>query len=203
MLNLTTKEIEKLEDMVVAILLSETNIHKSREGRGLYFKLETRKLDIFLDYLQRFNLHSQFEYDPLTLEAYVKPSLMLEAILKIWVWDDRVQVIDPSTLRLNAYFIWIGLFGKKINNGVAIPSDLDPSLQYTLIHLFYNQFKTNLYRGNLMQIKPFSPIMLQAINSNRPLEESMELSYLLPKKEKENLKKLVSDLEEERANYAY
>lgn len=197
------KEIEKLEDLIVAVLLSQTSIHKTHSGRSVVFKLKERKVSIFLDYLQRFNLTSQFEYSPLTLEAYIRPSLMLEHILKIWIKEDKVQVIDPSTLRLNAYFMWIALFGEKTTTGVAVPTELDSNLQYTLKNLFEDQFDTTLYRGQLMQISPFNPIMLHAIKSNRPLEESMELSYLMPQKEKEYLKEKVYELEEERANYAY
>lgn len=200
---MTDKTREKLEDIIVAILLSKTDIRKGKNGRSLHFELKPRKIPVFIDYLERYNLHSQIVFNLSTLEGHVLPSLMLETILRSWVKIDQVQSVDPLSLRLNTYYMWMGLFAEKTPHSVAIPTDLDPSIQYTLSTLFHQQFNVPLTQGSMMQIKPFSPIMLQAIQTNRPIEESMELSYLLPNKEKDTIKQLVSQWEEERANYAY
>ncbi|MFD5853587.1 hypothetical protein ACFWGC_25985 [Cytobacillus pseudoceanisediminis] len=200
---MTDKTREKLEDIIVAILLSKTDIRKDKNGRTLHFVLKPRKIPVFIDYLERYNLHSQIVFNLSTLEGHVLPSLMLETILRSWVKNDQVQSVDPLSLRLNTYYMWMGLFAEKTPHSVAIPTDLDPSIQYTLSTLFHQQFNVPLTQGSMMQIKPFSPIMLQAIQTNRPIEESMELSYLLPNKEKDTIKQLVSQWEEERANYAY
>lgn len=199
----TNKEREKLEDIIIAILLYQTDVRQNPNGRSLHFKLEKRKVPIFLDYLSRYHLKSQFLFDLDTLEGQVLPSIMLESVLRTWVSNNQVQSIDPLSLRINAYYMWIGLFAEKTINNVAIQTDLDPSIQYTLSQFFHQQFGVNLSQGRKMVIKPFSPIMLHAIQSNRPIEESMELSYLLPNKEKSFIKTLVTEWEEERANYAY
>lgn len=200
---MTDKTREKLEDMIVAILLSKTDIRKGEYGRSLHFVLKPRKIPVLIDYLERYNLHSQIVFNLSTLEGHVLPSLMLETILRSWVKNDQVQSVDPLSLRLNTYYMWMGLFAEKTPHSVAIPTDLDPSIQYTLSTLFHQQFNVPLTQGSMMQIKPFSPVMMQAIQTNRPIEESMELSYLLPNKEKDTIKQLVSQWEEERANYAY
>ena len=200
---LLDKKREHLEDMIVAILLGNSKITRKPNGRCLYFKIDDRKTDILYSYLEGFRLEDQFNIDTWTGDFYVKPSIMLENVLKNWVLDDKVEVIDPLTLRLNAYYIWISLFGEKKPNGVSILTNLDSSLQYTLTELFKQQFGTKVYQGNTMHIKPFSPIVLHAFKSNRPLQESMELTYLLPFKEKEGIKKLVLEWENERATYAY
>lgn len=189
--------------MIVAILLSKSEIKKNPNGRSLHFKLEQRKISVFLDYLQKFNVQSEFLFDPFTLEGSVRPSIMLESILKNWVSGNRIQTIDPLTLRLNTYFIWIGLFAKKTLQGTVIPTNLDLDTQYTLSRFFHQQFQSYLIPGHHMNIKPFSPIMLQTIKSNRPIEESMELSYLTPEKEKKAIRELVAEWEVERSNYVH
>ncbi|HER2025621.1 TPA: hypothetical protein VJR00_001875, partial [Streptococcus pyogenes] len=189
---MTDKERERLEDMIIAILLSQPKIRHEKNGRSLFFKLDQRKIVIFLDYLQRFNIKSQFNFDYDSMEGQIFPSVMLENVLRKWVCHEHIQVVDPISLRLNAYYIWIGLFAKKTLNSVAIPTDLDIGLQHTLSRLFREQFETDLIPGNLMQIKPFRRVMLTAIKTNRPMEESMELSYLLPHKEKDEIKTLVA-----------
>jgi hypothetical protein len=200
---MTDKEREKFEDLVVAILLSKTKILKKTSGRSLRFELEERKISIFQDYIQRYHLSSQIEFNESKFVGAILPSIMLENILRTWVLEDRVRSINPLALRANTYYLWISLFGEKNENSVSIQTDLDPDIQHTLTYLFNQQFGVSLYRGNRMQIMPFSPIMLQAIKSNRPIEESMELSYLLPNKEKAKIKAAVTEWEEERANYAF
>jgi hypothetical protein len=200
---LLAKEKEYLEDMIIAILLTDSEIRKNPNGRSLHFRLDQRKIRVLVDYLKRFNLVSQFNFDTHTLEGYVKPSLMLETTLKTWAWDNKIQVIDPLSLRLNALYIWLGLFAKKTIHGVAVPTSLDSGLQYTLARIFLEKFKSHLIPGPYIKVKPFSPIMLNAFKSNRPIEESMELSYLLPKNEVTAIKALVAEWEAERSNYVY
>ncbi|WP_282155761.1 hypothetical protein [Cytobacillus gottheilii] len=200
---MTDKIKEKLEDLTIAILLTKTDIRQTENGRSLFFTLKERKVPILRDYLQRYQLKQQVAFDESSLTGYIAPSIMLEGVLRSWTLENRVSSINPLALGSNAYYLWISLFAEKAAHGVVIPSDLDPDVQHTLTYLFNQQFGVSLYRGSLMQIRPFSPIMLKAIKSNRPIEESMELSYLLPLVEKEEFKTLITEWEEERSNYAY
>jgi len=197
------KEIKPLEDMIVAILLAEWEIQKDEQGRRLHFRLDRRKLNVFWDYLNRFKIIEYVSFDPITLNGYIKPSIMLERILKEWTGENQVQRIDPRKLRLNMYLIWVGLFAKKTFNGVAIKTSLGKEQQRTLAILFNEQFDSTLIVGNTIQLTPFSPILLRAVQSNRPIEECIELSYLLPQKEKKIIKQKIIDWEEERSTYAY
>lgn len=195
-------EREKLEDFIIAILLHECQILKTPQGKALAFTVEKRKEPLLRDYLKRFNLNSYVEFDSETLEGYLLPSFILERILRIWVKNDKVYVIDPSTLRINALFILIALFAKNNGNSVYIPSSLERDLQNSLAHFFELSFRTNLITGKLMKIKPFSPVVLKAIQYNRSIEESMEITHLLPSQEKEALKEMVLEWEKEISHYA-
>lgn len=198
------KSIKPLEDLIVAILLSEWDIQQCREGRCLHFKLERRKQTILEDYVHRFKLKENVVFDSHTSKGYIKPSIMLERVLKSWVEDNEVQAIEPRNLRLNMYLMWIALFGIKFTDRVVIQSSLGFNQQQTLSVLFNDEFQSMLIPGKMIQIKPFRFILLRAlVQASRPTDECIELSYLLPEKEKISFQQSIIDWEEEHSTYVY
>lgn len=201
---MTDKEREKLEDFIIAILLNKADIRKEREGRYLFFQLKKNRKSIILDdYIKRYNLMNFIIYNEKKLTGYVRPSLMLESVLRIWTENGKVHIIDPISLRFGAYYMWIALFAERTPNGtIIIQSELEHQVQYTLSILFKEQFGVNLIPGNPLRITPFSPILIGSVKYNRPIKESMELSHLLPDKEREQLQNLITEWSKEREHYA-
>ncbi|MDQ0273511.1 hypothetical protein [Cytobacillus purgationiresistens] len=196
-------QVKWLEDIIIACLITQPNILSSKDGRSLSFTIEERKERVLLDYIDRYQLNSNLYYDQQNHQCEIRPSIMLERILKEWLMNDLVTYLNPKHLRINTYLLWISLFGMKARNGVMLQTTLGIEQQYTLSVLFKEQFQIDLLQGGYFRIIPFSPILFKAIQLNRSIEEIMELSYMLPNKEKDSIKLLISEWEDERANYAY
>ncbi|WP_028393943.1 hypothetical protein [Bacillus cihuensis] len=196
--------VSALEDLIIAALIAKPYLVTNKEGRSLCFKLEERKIPILNNYIQHFHLTNYITINKPLLTGIIHPSIMLERILRDWTLEGYVQTINPQKTSLNMFLIWVALFGQKTEKSVIVSTDLGIEQQRTLALLFYNHFHSNIIcAGSYMQIKPFSPLFLRALQSNRPIEECMELTFLLPKKEKNIIKQQISEWEEERSTYAY
>jgi len=100
------------------------------------------------------------------------------------------------------FLTWISLFGRKMKNGVYISSTLGMEQQETISFFFEKIFNFKLILGGIIQIRPFYPVFLKAMQTNRSIEELLEISHLIPQKEREFLKKKVAEWEEETNIYA-
>lgn len=83
------------------------------------------------------------------------------------------------------FLTWISLFGRKMKNGVYISSTLGMEQQETISFFFEKIFNFKLILGGIIQIRPFYPVFLKAMQPIGPLKNYSKLAISSLKK-KEN-----------------
>jgi hypothetical protein len=181
-----------LEDLIIAVFFSKCSIHQTSDGREVEFSVAERKIPYLLSYLERYKIKNHLRIDLKTGVASIKESVVLEKLLREWTKEGLVTAIDPRFVGTSTFLLWILLFGRKTKRNVAIDTNLSNTIRKDIPYYFEIYFKTTLYdKGSAFYIKPYFSVLAQAIQTQRPAIENLELNYLLPEKEVDDFKKIM------------
>lgn len=198
------RSIRPLEDLIIAIFLSECHIMKTPNGRELQFNLEQRKIQLFHSYIHRNGIDNHIRFNTETNVGQIKQSVLLEKILQEWTNNGVVTAIDPRIVKTSTFLLWISLFARKTKKGVTIDTNLPELIQRDIPYYFRSYINTTLYpKGSSFDIKPFHFVLTSSITAQRPASEILELNFLLPENEEPVFKKIMAEREAETSINGY
>lgn len=191
-------QLQPLENLIIALLVQEYTYKKLNTGSEIEVVLKERKLSFLNKYISRYHLTEHVEINIPNGIVRIKQSVTLLKILKEWTVEGEVVAIEPKKLTINFFMLWLCLFGKKTEKNVVIESKLTTSVKNTMSHFFETLLKTKLIdKGNHFQVLPFTNILLFSYQRKGTLEETAELNYLLPERDRLKIKKILFEWEEE------
>lgn len=196
-------KIKALDDFIVSVLLTKNTIEHTSSGRVLHFKLEYKKLPVFIEFISKNKLKEHIYFDIDSLKGFIKPSLSLERILRQWTQNNTVLYIDSNDIRVSSILTTAILFAKQtLEKKIVIPTSLGREQQQTLSNLVGQLMDIKIISGHhTIIIYPFSSLVLRALRE-RSMKECMELIDLCSYQEKEIVKRKVVKEEGEKNSYA-
>lgn len=169
-----------LEELIIAVLLSDCNIDNTPNGRHISFIIDERKIPYLENYIRENNIFPHVEYDKNENTWMIKQSILLEKILREWTDFTEVIAVDPRYISENCLLLWILLFAEKTQKGVSIQTNLPANIRKDIPYYFEDLFKVRLFeKGNSFYIKTYYTLLYRANQIKRPAMDHLELNYLL------------------------
>ncbi|MGF9975506.1 hypothetical protein [Viridibacillus arvi] len=178
---------KKVEDLIVAILLSDSHIRKNhRKNYEILFSLDKEKNYILHNYVIRNNIQDSISIKQIDDQKYVfENNIMLERIVRDWTDGQRVTSINPQLLNTNVYTLLICLFAYKGKKDVIIHTNMAREAQATVQFFIYELMGTHLIpNGKVFKVRLLNKLVAKSIIEGRPYYESMEIMSLLSDQEK-------------------
>lgn len=190
-------ELQALNDLTIAALLTRFNISKIKGDKSLIIPITTNKMPLFKDYIDIHKLSNYVELREEENIIKINSSIMLEQKLKEWTQNGEVVSINPADLRIGTFLLWVSLFTKKDDNSIGLETALNPSLQETLIWIFKSLIENCpiASSGSKFHFQSFLQLYLLSVKHHRAYVETAELYWLLSDKEKRRLRQIVNDEE--------
>lgn len=187
------KTIKPLEDFIIATILAEGKIVSTTVGKEIHFSIQDRKYSLLNSYIQNNDINQHIIINKKTYCGVIRQSIVLERLLKDWSKKGEIVAINPDKISSRVFLLSICLFAKKSNNGVLLDTNLKEEQLSSVLSLI-NLILPSTFRNksNTFYIKPFFPLVLEAIRLKLTLVETAELNYLLPEKERKILKHKLS-----------
>ncbi|MEK5149143.1 MULTISPECIES: hypothetical protein [unclassified Psychrobacillus] len=190
--------VQPLENLIISFIIQEyTEVNNINES-GIKVVLDERKIAFLNKYINRYQLNEHVFINFKTGNVIIKESVPLARILKEWTINGSVMAMEPNKLNSNFFMLWLCLFGQKKEKSVLINSHLPVNVKTTLQHFFYTLLNTRLIdKGDYLQVMPFSNILLFSYQRKGTIEETSELNYLLPDRDRKKIKSILLNWEEE------
>lgn len=199
-------KIRHIEDLIVAIMLSDSQIQKNRyNGYEISFNLDHTKKYILENYISRNKITDDICIRQVGYESYVlENNLLLERIIRDWTDGQTVVSINPGLLNSNVCLLLLCLFATKGKRNIIIKTNMNASAQTTLQYLCYELFKIHFIpNGKHFKIRLLNNLISKSISEGRPYYESTELILLLSELDRLTFLNSRREHEKERLSYAF
>lgn len=190
--------VQPLENLIISFIVQDYTEVITKNICGIQVALDERKISFLNKYINRYELQEHVSIDIRNGNVIIKESVPLARILKEWTNNGVVIAMEPNKLSSNFFMLWLCLFGQKKEKSVLINSNLPVNVKTTLQHFFYTLLNARLIdKGDHLQVMPFTNILLFSYQRKGTIEETSELNYLLPDRDRKKIKSILLHWEEE------
>lgn len=181
------KKLRMTEELIVTLLLGSGRHIRQKGGNSeLEFTLLPDKVYILETYIKQNKIEldiRQVEDQPHTY--ILKPSLLLERILRDWTDDEKIIAVDSKYLTSSVFMLWVCLFAEKQENEAIVnKTNLALNAGNTVSYYFNKRMERVIiaYLNNKFHIGALDELFKYSLKTNRPSYETLELGKLLPSK---------------------
>ena len=190
-------QIQPLENLIIAVLLQKYSIEQGENGRELSIEIKGRKLKYLESYIIRHELINHIYVNKVSEKVNIRSSIILERILKEWTLEGQLVAIEPNKLTNSVFMLWTCLFARNNTKHVVIDIQMEQSIRNTIKYFYQLIFDTKLIdKEQQFQFSSFTNILLNSYQRKGSIEETAELNFLLPERDRKKMKHILHEWEE-------